>query len=501
MADDDEQKQEEVPPTPRETCIIGGVEIELGTTDHKVSKVETALNSKAARKELTESQKAELFGYLQRQKQSRRFEHVNTKIEDPETLKNTYNLQNLLNEARRNLLKYDMIQPFMIVEEEEDLEAGVKTYKTTDLFVDYANVTVKTVADSNKWYRTKPKDPKPFDEDLNISYDYLFKNTDYALQIKVLEKYNSYEPVFRGGSLFLKLVLDEITMTSTGAVEYLVSQVRKLNISEIQGQDVSKAVSMIRGAHMRLCHIKNPETKRNSVPDTFAKDVLNVMKTCTVPDFVDVFKTWTNLGSIVEISEATAGGQNNNPFHSNIEVLLTVAEAKYKELLSLGKWNETSSGGAVFNASDKKNRSTIICFNCGEEGHRVNECPKPKNQERIQKAAAEFKAKRGATGGKTKRRPTGKWKPPTDEERRNNCRRLIDNKMHHYDFTKKRWSPDRNQPQAEPSQASPAQVTPTSNAAPSAETTDEAKVRLAQANLTRAMSQAIGTFVTQLRDS
>jgi hypothetical protein len=282
--EEDIEITEEVPVS-QGNCIIGGVEIELNSSDHAVSNVDTAIFTKAARKACDETGKAELFNNMFRQKMNRRFDHISSAIEDPEALQHTYDLQNLIDEARIHITNFDMRQPFWLVIPSTNSN-GQTVIKSVDLFAEHANVTAQQVANSNKWYRTKPKEQEPFVEDLKVTYTYLFKNTDRAVQTKVLEHYNKYKTAEQGGPLWLKLVLDEITMSSTKAVEHLIQQVRGIDISKLPGQDVSKAVSMIRGAYTRLCNIKNPRTKRNSVPDTFMKDTMAVIKTCTVAEFL-----------------------------------------------------------------------------------------------------------------------------------------------------------------------------------------------------------------------
>jgi hypothetical protein len=494
------------------TCKVGGVEIELNEEDHAVSTVETAIYTKAARAQLDETQKLELFNQMARQKQSRRFEYISPTIDDPEVLQHTYKLQNLVNEARDHLTTYDMRQPFWIVIPSTDDNNRIHI-KQVDLFAEYANVTVQQVANSNKWYRTKPKDQEPFVEDLKMSHAYLSRNTDRAVQTKVQEYYDKFSAAEHGGPLWLKLMLDEITISSTKAVEHLVTQVREIDISKLPGQDVAKAVSMIRGAHLRLRNIKNPVTKRNSVPDTFLKDIMTIINTCTVPAFVKVFDTLDSLTALMESGKEVGGFLDKD-----VEDILELAEKQYRVLTQAGKWLETSASGSAFtagstSASGAGAGTPKVCWNCGGQNHDANECPKPRNQEKIQKARAEFlKGRRGfggrgrgggrgGTGGRGRGLPA-KWQPPTDEERRNRNRRMIDGKMHHYVYESKRWVLDRSQPLTGANVATEAATTTTTPAtAPSGNVALDQKQQLAVANTARMFEQALSTLATQLKDS
>lgn len=115
----------------------------------------------------------------------------------------------------------------------------------------------------------------------------------------------------------------------------------------------------------------------------------------------------------------------------------------------------------------------------------------------------EFKASRGPGTG---RRPYSvKFKPPTDEEKRNHNRRIIDGKAHYYDVNTKRWIVLKNQPQQQAQQQVNAAQVPAPALAPAPSANVAAELtpaqQLALANVTHMMQQAFANLATQLKES
>ena len=46
-----------------------------------------------------------------------------------------------------------------------------------------------------------------------------------------------------------------------------------------------------------------------------------------------------------------------------------------------GKRGADSGAAAVDAPAVKKAKQPILCFNCGEEGHKMADCPKPKKEQ------------------------------------------------------------------------------------------------------------------------
>ena len=123
-----------------------------------------------------------------------------------------------------------------------------------------------------------------------------------------------------------------------------------------------------------------------------------------------------------------------------------MAEAKYQEMLERDEWSGISNSGteSVFFSG------TRTCFNCLSKDHMLDQCPKPKDQDRI-KANKKifFDSKKQASSkkdnkGKIKLK-TGKFAPPSETKKN---RRIIDGKPMYFLTRVKRWVDDRNPPEA-----------------------------------------------------
>ena len=103
------------------------------------------------------------------------------------------------------------------------------------------------------------------------------------------------------------------------------------------------------------------------------------------------------------------------------------------------------------------------CWNCGTKGHKLTDCPHPKNNKQIdvnRKAYDAAKAKQGQGGGsgaKKEGETKGKWAAPAKGESR---KKVIDDKPMYYNPRLKRWVDDKhaNTAQTPPPTPAPAQT-------------------------------------------
>jgi hypothetical protein len=209
-----------------------------------------------------------------------------------------------------------------------------------------------------------------------------------------------------------------------------------------------------------------------------------------------------------------------------IEDLLKLAETSYTALSSGNKWTGVKTKGktSVFAASDQSQNkgggkvTESICFNCGEKGLRLNDCSKPKNEQRIAAAKKKFQdAKKssnsgtGTGGGSRQQGDSGKkfkWRQPESGE---DNKRIIDGKHMWYNKGTKGWVLDKFHPSNKASQeganvvqdstgnggnaAQPQQANNTS----SNNSVDAAK-SAAMANFTRTMETALNGLLNNFNN-
>ena len=158
------------------------------------------------------------------------------------------------------------------------------------------------------------------------------------------------------------------------AAKSLEYKITKYKFFEQKGEDVSVAVSHLRGAMSRLIHIKqykfNNEAHKEFFLDMYFK-LLKVFQTTSVKEFNDIFAQFARQEELSQLMK-TAGTVVPTP---KFEVLFKMAEAKYQEMLERDEWSGISSSGteSLFFSG------TRTCFNCLSKDHMLDQCPKPKD--------------------------------------------------------------------------------------------------------------------------
>ena len=184
--------------------VIGGVCIPIAATKKIVSDATTAFYKKADSDSLNEDKfndisiKAVALG-------QKKYDFINLKLDDPELLEDTYNLEIAIEKTKSNHSRFDMNDVFTIV----DPDNG---YTEIDLYTSHSTLTEADVTKSNEWYQTMTEDQnnKWFCQNMNMNliYEYFIFNMEDKLATKVKETYLKYPVEQRGGPLFFKIMID-----------------------------------------------------------------------------------------------------------------------------------------------------------------------------------------------------------------------------------------------------------------------------------------------------
>ena len=378
------------------------------------------------------------------------FSYLNVKIKSDDVLQDSYDIDMLIRVMKANHVKYDIHSPFTIVfpvlgiqdlGELSTLDDGI-TVRTIDLYTEYTTVTPDEVARSNQWYLEWTGEVHH--QNLVLILDYFRNNCHDDLFTKTNEEYELYPDNQKGGPLFFILMIGNLLSNTREAAKSLEMKIINYKLREQKGEDVSVAVSHLRGALNRLIHIKqyknNNELHREFFADMYSK-LLKVFQTSSVTEFNEIFAQYARQEELNMLMKTTGTIIPTPKF----EVLFKMAETKYQEMLERDVWTGLNNSGteSIFFLTGKRK-----CFNCLGEDHAVDKCPKPKDQARIaankklffeaiKKKQQDEKSKGKGNGKSNNPKPrNGKFSPPTEAEKN---RRLIDGKpMYFLTRTKKK---------------------------------------------------------------
>jgi hypothetical protein len=270
--------REEVTSPPAHKIVIDGVKFDFEPDPKTLQQIQVATYSKAARAAMVFKEKTELFERASAKKLQPKVTMMNLKIVDPDKLDDTYNLSSAIDKMKENHIKFDLHDVFKVVM--VDPEDPYKVLKTVDLYTDYGSIEVSDVAASNRFYSTMLRNPNgAISENLKVTLEYLVNNTDKNLVLKINETCLAHPVEERGGPLFFKLwLMDLLQNNSAEAAEYLVNVVKNLKISNFDGENVLKVVSLIRGAVKRLTNLKDARGQ-SALPTDLADHLLDVFQT------------------------------------------------------------------------------------------------------------------------------------------------------------------------------------------------------------------------------
>ena len=507
-----------VPPQPPPQIVtIGGRRIQVVDTN-VAPENQGPMYKQEDRDTLSSEQKNTLFKDAVRGI-SVKYDFTAVDLTSEKRLEEIHLLSVLINKTRSAHVQYDLHDVFLIVFPANNT-ARLEQKDPVDLYTHYEEVSVEQVASSCQWYRSYTvKDY--WRDNLTLTYHQLENSMATRLFNKCYEKYETYPENQRGGPLLFIIMMKQLVSNSEEAVSHLKKLISTMKISEVQGEDVSKVISLLRGANKHLRFI-------NKVPEDFGKQILKILQTSSVTEFNEY---WDRYATMVRQAKSVAmyHGQTVDEAESyNVDMLLDLAQEYYNDLKAAGTWfvprgTKTSAfQGEVAPTTTRK----AICWNCGEEGHPYPHCPRPLNEQRIADSKAKHRQQAPAPktrttdgnggnnapnqrgnnsrGGQSNRGSstanTSKFRPPTAGE---NNRRVIDGKHMFYLHRTRRWVRDRahssNQTAAETPAFNNASTTQANLPAPPADAPNQVAIDAAMANAQRAFETAMRGLVNQFQ--
>ena len=355
------------------------------------------------------------------------YELLTTSSKDPNMLKTTYSLSKLITNTKNHFIKYDLADPFLLVYPmaKPNTHAlklksiGVPT--TTDLWTEFHRVTADDVAASCTYYHLYGDSSTNIDRTLRWSYRYFEKNVETTLFNRINNTFLDYETTAQGGPLFFKLLVDALSVSNDAQLLALQAVVYKYNIkSDCEAEDINDAVAMLKGITESIY-----SAKENVLPEQYVRKLLLVFQTTSVSPFNEEFKRLEqDLDRIETIREidpnrllamkALGTTLMENDLQS-AKYIFSYALITYRKSQQNGQWdNHVRSPPGVSSFSASTGPFKMICFNCGEIGHKVgeDECKLPIDQRRIDANKQKFRKSKNASLNAT----NSKWKPPIPSE-------------------------------------------------------------------------------------
>jgi hypothetical protein len=177
------------------------------------------------------------------------FDLISLTFNDEDKLDNT-SIGILVNRFKTHCVKYDMHDVMNIVHLQLNKPSepiGV----TSDLYEKYSKVSELTVAKSCEWF-CKYAVKSYYRENLQLIADALENSCTKQLWEKVVEVHDEYPVEQRGRPLMFSIMTRLLQSHSDNVVQYFINSIKNLKILNYKGENISKVVSLVRGAYKRL---------------------------------------------------------------------------------------------------------------------------------------------------------------------------------------------------------------------------------------------------------
>ena len=161
-------------------------------------------------------------------------------------------------------------------------------------------------------------------------------------------------------------MMDILQETSDKLADNIVDRIKKLKISDQQGENVEVIVSLTRSAIKQLENLRD-HNGNSLMPLDFSTTLLKIFQTSSVPKFNKHFEDIMNENLKAELLPNSTSKAIYDPTS-----IIEFAEQLYKAFVYDKKWHGTNRKGSqsAFLAGNYK------CFNCGGN-HLLTDCDKP----------------------------------------------------------------------------------------------------------------------------
>ena len=323
------------------------------------------------------------------------------KESDTERLKQSYNVDLRKKEIKKALEEDDMEDVFNIPLSFDS--NGVPTSsESVNILETIHGVSLETIKKSSELYALKSSQSY-HPQNIIWSGKKVLNSCTSALREKVLEAAESEPEEIRGGPLYYYLMHKLIISTSEKAMRGLTSRLTNMKLSSFDGENVFQAGSFVKSALNLL-------RTHERLPNDVKLIIFNIFRQCSSPEFVKFVEL---LESLCDESNPLFSGPTST---RSPEDIIVAFENKYSELIGRDQW--VAKSPTVDQKSAFLGSTSVVCFNCGEIGHVVSQCPQPHDESKIKIRKDLFQ--KGKSKSDDKKPTKGNGKSKNNKSKNNN---------------------------------------------------------------------------------
>ncbi len=214
----------------------------------------------------------------------------------------------------------------------------------------------------------------------------MMNSCDVLLVDRIDKKFDELDLYDQSGVTYIKIALDEmftISNTIVTTLQGFFEAFAKDGIAKVPNEDVRAATEQIIAVAERLAEV-------SALPSESICHILEGFTRCSVIVLRQTFAHLLVAERLQQLCYLT--NRNDSSRLIDIKTLCKEANDLFNSLNESNEWN-----------IPQKHRLDT-CFNCGDPNHGVPKCPKPIDQNWIDKAKANFSKNGGGRGGRGRRR-------------------------------------------------------------------------------------------------
>ena len=213
--------------------------------------------------------------------------------------------------------------------------------------------------------------------------EFVYNSSTDSLRSVVDKKYDRLPASQRGGIMYLYFTLCEMFQMSREVKDAMLNFLdlfKRKGVARYTGENVLLVSEEIIGVCKRLDSV-------GALQEDHVIDILTGLSICGNSCFRSMFELLRQSADLGNMNFLDTIDPLDSPM-DKLEAVLEKAVDVYDKLCTAQLWIKPGRGGG--NALNSIVQAVSVCWNCGESGHRVGECKKPRDQKTIDKNKKAF---------------------------------------------------------------------------------------------------------------